>query len=111
MKAFGAEIWQFYQEWPPGINWYIDNGEPITNDFDMCVLNPSLEYDLRELGDLCWRGSGAEPQPLPWGESFESAFIQWKKDRTSRTFMVNIPLDKVDRFLEAMANLGIEPVE
>ena len=91
MKATGAEIWAFYQEWPPGGNWYHDEyAEPIVDDDagETCVLKPTAKYDLADFGVMVWQGGDAAPTevrtpsrlpcPLPANHGGPHYYPEWR---------------------------------
>ena len=99
MKATGAEIKEFWDEWPPGRDWFIEEEE--CGDSNNWLLDANKKYDLNEvLGVLYWQGGGdAVPSDHPMFKYTEghnivptSVFFRtWKKTRTEITLVVTVP--------------------
>lgn len=98
MKATGAEITQFWAEWPAGEDWYCDfGGLDVVDDHDQPLLDPEKKYNVEDLGALIWQGEGGPPD----GEDTVPAttiFARWRKSRTTQTFFVNVPNADADEF-------------
>ena len=116
MKATGADIKQFWDEWPPGEHWYNDDA-PLNvyehgDDSKPCALELDQKYELGDFGVLAWQGpEGMEiPRDAPIrGEdyvSFERWFKHWKKGRTSTTLTVEVKNEDVVRFKEILEQNG-----
>ena len=108
MKARGSEIATFFAEWPPGKDWCFDDGsiDPYVEDSTASALDPAKRYDLGDFGCLYWQGEGAEPRPLPWGDSVASAFARWRKARKVTTFVVEVPNGDADELRALIAARG-----
>lgn len=106
MKATGAEIKQFWDEWPPGERWYNDDSEldVYSGDEQRFLLVPEVKYDLAHFGILVWQGpDGLEiPKDPPMrgslDVSFESWFKHWKKGKISTSFSVLVKNEDVEAF-------------
>lgn len=105
MKALGAEIKQFWDEWPPGDSWYLDELDmdtPIEATDGTCLLMLDEKYDLDGFGVITWQGSGDPPKEAPVrGDHyvpFGTWFRVWKKSRTSKAFFVTVPNADVEEF-------------
>lgn len=110
MKATGAEIKQFWDEWPPGEHWYNDGSEldVYSGDEQRFLLVPEVKYDLTHFGILVWQGPGGLeiPKDAPMrgslDVSFESWFKFWKKNKTTTSFSVIVNNNEVDAFKAIM---------
>ena len=96
MKATGAEITQFWQEWPLGPNWYVEESEiEVEGSEGAMLLDPGTKYDLAQFGVFCWQGTtppaGGVPDPI----SFQSEFKAWRKKRTTARVVVEVPTDQL----------------
>lgn len=98
MKATGAEITEFWREWPPGDDWYIDDGIEVTDEHDRPLLDPEKKYDVQDLGVLIWQGQEPGPKGSEEGVPVERVFAKWRKARTSQTLVVTVPNEAVDEF-------------
>jgi hypothetical protein len=124
MKATGAEIWAFYQEWPPGEDWYHDDyATPITDDetSETCVLDLTKKYEVSDFGNMVWQGSGEVPRDIAeaarrYGDlkgmatwiPFEWWFRRWKKTKTSSILIVDCPSDKLEELSTFLKRHGIK---
>ncbi len=98
MKATGAEITEFWKEWPPGDDWYIDDGFDVLDEHDQPLLDPKKKYDVSDLGVLVWQGKGPSPAGLGGVVPVQTVFAKWRKARTHQTFTVSVPNEAVDEF-------------
>jgi hypothetical protein len=116
MKATGAEIKQFWDEWPPGADWYNDDA-PLevylcSDNGDKLLLKLDAKYDLSDFGLLCWQGGSGKkvPKDPPMrgclDVSFESWFKFWKKNKTTTSFSVLVNNNEVDAFKAIMKDHG-----
>lgn len=65
MKAKGAELTQFYADWPFGDDFFheSDIDEALENDDYFETLPPAETFDLEEqIGAVGWQGDGPEPR-------------------------------------------------
>lgn len=130
MKATGAEIWAFYQEWPPGDSWYHDDYvEPIVDDGkgETCVLDLAKKYTVEDFGVMVWQGGvGKKPEADEraaalrigsYSESgpsasahipFEWWFKRWKKSETSAQVVLVCPNEKIEALRAFCAEQGIK---
>lgn len=104
MKATGQEIWEFWQAWPMGDDWYVSDAEieVIDEASEGCALEMATKYDVDAMGYLCWQGKGDEPRPPPWGETFADAFKKWRKQKTTVTLVVEVAREKADALTAAI---------
>lgn len=98
MKATGAEIWAYWQAWPAGDDWYIDDYDiNVEAESGVCLIDPASKYDLDDLGSLYFQGKGAERDrrdPV----SIKSSFLAWKKAQTHTSLAVTLPKTDIDEF-------------
>lgn len=99
MKATGAEITEFWREWPPGDDWYVEEAvlEVFAED-DRPLLEPTKKYDVADLGFLYWQGQGPIPRGAEEGIPTAREFTKWRKARMSKTFAVDVPVASVTEF-------------
>lgn len=90
MKAKGSEIIEFWQAWPMGEHWWIEDYEINVEDDTGIILDPSKTYDLDSFGVLVYQGPAASGPDEP-RVSFETEFKKWKKTRNRTDFIVSVP--------------------
>lgn len=99
MKATGAEITAFWLEWPPGVDWYVDDGTlEVLDEHDQPLLDPAQKYAVEDIGVLCWQGLGPAPKGAEDGVAIKTAFAKWRKARTHQTMVVAVPNVDADEF-------------
>lgn len=117
MKAIGAEILEFYREWPPGDSWYLDdyeNGiEEGEGENGKVLVDAGTMYDLSIFGTIFWQGEDADlPKNAPArgndAVGFEAWFKHWKKSRTTTSVLIEVPKEKLEAFLALMKAGGFK---
>ncbi|MEQ1494449.1 MAG: hypothetical protein ABL912_01635 [Novosphingobium sp.] len=114
MKATGAEILQFWNEWPPGDDWYWDDiDESYQNPDDgSLIVDHDKKYDLDGFGIMVWQGgSGSSPTmeaPVRGELCVETAawFRHWRRVRKERSVVFIVPIDAVDEVKKIAAERG-----
>ena len=117
MKALGAEIVNFYKsaDWPTGLVFDYGDGIDIEDESGV-LLKMDEKYDLHEFNPLYLDEGDPYRQFDAWGTkldfregslSFETVFKAWRKALvfkawrkalTTRTLVVEVPLDTVEAF-------------
>ena len=108
MKALGAEIVNFYKsaDWPTGLVFDYGDGIDIEDESGV-LLKMDEKYDLYEFNPLYLEEGDPYRQFDAWGTkldfregclSFETVFKAWRKALTTRTLVVEVPLDTVEAF-------------
>lgn len=113
MKAKGADIIEFWKEWPPGEDVYIDEADFVeepdgtlyttTDGFTPGArVEPSGKYDVS--GYLGWQGKGAAPAGFV--SDLAAVFRRWLKAKTETTFAVTVPKGQEEALKAACAANG-----
>lgn len=107
MKFTGAQIQQFWDEWPAGKSWYHDFADLTDEQGNFC-LELSKKYDGRELGSLCWQGEG--PPEMVLGDvtvrtdgcteiEFGVALKAWLQAKVTARVVVDVPRESLEDLL------------
>lgn len=92
-KATGAELQAFYEEWPPGDDWYNDDTNIETHsETGDWILDPLTKYDLDDFGTINWQGDRHKDRDERC-INFGSWFTKWKKQRNTSTVVVTVSND------------------
>lgn len=98
MKASGADIQRFWEEWPPGDDWFLDDYDAtirIDPDGDgEFGLDLEQTYELLDMGPISYQGSAAQA-PQETCIAFEAWFKKWKKNNAGTVALV-VTLPKED---------------
>lgn len=108
VKVLGAEIVNFYktQPWPDGLVFDYGDGIEIEDESGV-LLKMDEKYDLDEFNSLYLETGDPNRVLAAWGAtlnfaegsvSFAAAFRVWRKAQTTRTLIVDVPLEIVDAF-------------
>jgi len=107
MKATGLELKQFYQDWPPGEDFYID-GSGFEDENGNWILEPDEVYEIKHLGVLGWQGKGGWKDE-PKDEclyTLEYWFEKWKVGHVDTILYVTLPDNEVEAFRILCAQHG-----
>lgn len=92
-KATGAELQSFYEEWPPGDDWYNDDTSIETHsEAGDWMLDPRTRYDLDDFGTINWQGDHRKT-PNDNCINFGAWFKKWKKQRSTSMAVVTVQKD------------------
>jgi len=110
MKAKGADIIAFFNDWPMGPNVYMEETPfSYAENGVLCVtadgwtpgaaVDPAETYDF-DCGMLGWQGD--EDCPAGFNDDMVKAFQKWKRDRDYVVLTVQVPKAEESAFLEVM---------
>jgi len=106
VKVTGAELRQFYRDWPCGGDWFHDDGAADTDEADNLLVEPAVKYDLDEqIGFVAWQGEEDTPSCLAYkGQQvfvdrdgyldLRKLFRLWRGDK--RAVAVTLPTAEID---------------
>lgn len=117
MKAKGADIIAFYQEWPMGDSWYHEDALiEMAENGDVTNVNPSEKYDVNEMLGYLSPSDTDDVEPIQIGTSrikvnedgdIVPIFRAWMKHRAVATFVVEVPRgEETEKFLAIIASHG-----
>ena len=121
----GADLIDFWREWPLDENWYADCGSVEDTPDGVALedpetglrvaVDPKSKYDLDVIGCITWQGGECPGQVMVCGKtirtdsktlSTESVFRAWKRAQTHKTMTVEIPIAAEQELREAVRDLG-----
>lgn len=109
MKVLGQDLIDFWKEWPPGPDVYVDDaefGESVKGILcleqgDGAAVDPTKKYGLS--GYLGWQGKGDEP--ADFDDDLESVFKKWLKKKTTTTLVIEVPNEAVENLKAMITNM------
>jgi hypothetical protein len=97
MKATGLELRQFYQEWPPGSDRYVEEGE-FDDEHGTWLLDDAATYEVGKMGTLGWQGGWHNAPNDARFYTIEYWFRKWKGEKITTPFSVVVPDDEIETF-------------
>jgi len=113
MKAKGIDLINFWNAWPPGPDWCVEDCCVVDReDGVLCLtdnvgnpsepVQPDEKYEV--FGWLAWQGKGDAPSKI--NPDFANILRKWKKAKTTTTLIVDVPNEKVEEAMRYLASIG-----